>query len=198
MPTVAGGGVWGGVCEERRRPRLSHALMAAHDVQLRTIQKLTTGLSVAMQRSGKFGRRSSGRSKFARAADVVAMRTFVDFLDPRRVGTAAFGAVETNCLDEMRLLHKLRADFDKPNTHDGGVPAGIAAGNGHTAMVQLLYDLGAEANRARAGEGKRPIHSAAQNGHEKTALLLIALRAAVNAQDNEGRSPCWYAANGGQ
>ena len=91
--------------------------------------------------------------KFARAADVVAMRTFVDFLDPRRVGTAAFGAAETNCLDAMRLLHELRADFDKPNTHDGGVPAGIAAGNGHTAMVQLLYDLGAEANRARAGDG---------------------------------------------
>ena len=140
----------------------------------------------------------AGRSKFARAADVVAMRTFVDFLDPRRVGTATFGAAETNCLDAMRLLHELRADFDKPKTHDGGVPAGIAAGNGHTAMVQLLYDLGADINRARAGEGKRPIHSAAQNGHEKTALLLIALRAAVNAQDNEGRSPCWYAANGGQ
>jgi len=149
--------------------------------EIREMKRLIIELSVAV-----------ARTKFAKAVDA-AMRTFLDFIDPRQIGTSAYGAAQMNRLEAMRLLHGLRADLDKPNTTEGGPPAGIVAQFGHTAMVQLLYDLGADVHRARP-DGTRPILGAAGNGHVKTVFLLLSLRADVNTRDNEGRSACWKSA----
>ena len=122
------------------------------------------------------------------------MRAFVNLIDPRLVGTAAYGAAEVNRPEAMRKLHELRADFDKPKTTVlGSAPAHMAAQNGHTAMVQLLHDLGADVHRA-CNDGGRPIHAAAHGGHDKAVLLLLSLRASIDAQANEDRTPCWEAA----
>ena len=110
---------------------------AALQGDLRTVKRLQIELSEAV-----------AGTKFAKAADT-AMRTFLDFIDPRMKWTAAFCAAEENHLKIIRLLHELRADLDKPNTAEGAPPANVAAQQGHTAMVQLLYNLGADVHRAR-------------------------------------------------
>ena len=53
------------------------------------------------------------RTKFAKAADA-AMRTFLDFIDPRRECTAAYGAAEANRLKIIGLLHELREPGNAP------------------------------------------------------------------------------------
>ena len=128
------------------------------------------------------------RKKFAKAARA-AVRTFVDFIDPRHVGTAVYAAGCANRLEAVRLLHEMRADLDKPATDEAGATtAHIAAQQGHTAMVQLLYDLGADVHRA-ANTGDRPIHAAAQLGHDKILLLLISLRADIDSPGMIMRPP---------
>ena len=112
-------------------------LLAAFHGDLRTMHQLTIGLSVAVQQSRKFGKARGASSQLTNATHV-AKRTFVDMMDPRRVGTAVFNAVEENRIEAVRMLHGLRADLDKPNTVDGGTPAHVAAQDGYTAMVQLL------------------------------------------------------------
>ena len=101
---------------------------AAHEGDLRTPKRLPYELSVAV-----------ARTKFAKAADA-AMRTFLDFIDPREQWTAAYCAAQENHLKIIRLLHEMRADLDKPNTVNEANPTHIAAQQGHTAMVQLLYN----------------------------------------------------------
>ena len=127
------------------------------------MRKLVDGLSVAV-----------AKLKFAKEVDS-AVRVFLDFIDPRFIGTAAYSAAQENRPEAMRLLHKWRADLDKTATDEaGGAPVGLAAQLGHTAMVQLLYDLGADVHRP-SNDGVRPIHSASQCGRDKTVLLLLSL-----------------------
>jgi len=158
---------------------------AAFKGDLRTVKRLQIELSVAV-----------ARTKFAKAADA-AMRTFLDFIDPRKECTAAYCAAEGDHLKIIRLLHELRAGLDEPNTADGGTPASIAAHQGQTAMVQLLYDLGADVHRA-ANVGTRPIHDAAKAGCDEAVLLLLSLRADINWQDGLGCTPIWLAAGRGK
>ena len=55
---------------------------------------------------------------------------------------------------------------------------------------------GADVHRAR-DNGVRPIHDAARNGRDKTVLLFLSLRATVDLQGTDGRTPCWCAAYDG-
>ena len=122
------------------------------------------------------------------------MRTFLDFIDPRKQFPAAYVAAQENHPKIIRLLHEMRADLEKPNTAaKRGTPTGIAAQNGQTAMVQLLSDLGADIHRPTNG-GARPIHTAAGKGHDKTVLLLLSMRAGADSTDNTGLSVLMYAA----
>ena len=165
-----------------RAYRFAHA---AFDGDLRSMKTLAVQLSEAI-----------ARKKFAKAAKA-AVRTFVDFIDPRHPGAAVYAAAQENRLEAMRLLHELRADLDKPNTVDGASPAYIAASKGNTAMVHLLHDLGADVHRV-AKRGDRPIHASAHTGQEKTVLLLLSLRAIVDQQDNnDAKTPLLCAVGGG-
>ena len=157
---------------------------AAHEGDLRTVKRLQNELSVAVD-----------GTKFAKAADA-AMRTFLDFRDPRFHGTAVFESAAEDRLEVVRMLHQLRADLDKPNKEMGATPSTIAAQEGHRAMVQLLYDLGADVHRAR-NNGARPIHAAAVEGRNGTLFLLLSLRASTDQIDGIGRTPLIYAAIAG-
>ena len=165
----------------REQDRSYRMINAAYDGDTMTVKRLQIELSVAV-----------AGTKFAKAADA-AMRTFLDFIDPRKECTAAYVAVQENHPKIIRLLHQLRADLNKPTRKTGSAPAVIAAQQGHEAMVRLLYDLGADIHRA-AYRNARPIHSAAAMGNDKTVLILLLLRADVNVQDNVGCTPCWVAA----
>ena len=139
----------------REEDRSYRMINAALDGDLRTVKRLQVELSVAV-----------ARTEFAKAADA-AMRTFLDFIDPREEWTAAYRAAGANHPKILRLLHEMRADLDKPSTTETeAVPAHMAAQCGHTAMVQLLYDLGADVHRER-NDGARPIHSAAYHGQSR-------------------------------
>jgi len=143
---------------------------AAHKGDLLTVKRLQIELSEGV-----------ARTKFAKAADA-AIRTFLDFIDPRMIGTSAFSAAQENRHEIIRLLHELRADLDKPST-EGATPTIIAAQFGHTSMVQLLYDLGADVHRT-SNDGFPPIHTAAMHGRDETVLLLLSMRAKINDADN--------------
>ena len=74
----------------REEDRSYRMINAAHQGELRTVKRLQIELSVAV-----------ARTKFAKAADA-AMRTFLDFIDPRKQWTAAFCAAEQNHLEVIR------------------------------------------------------------------------------------------------
>ena len=154
---------------------------AAHTGDLQVVNRLQVELSVAV-----------ASTKFAKAADA-AMRTFLDFIDPRNQWTAAYVAAQENHLKIIGLLHEMRADLDKPTTIHGVTPAQIAAGHGHTAMVQFLFDLGADVHLARH-DGRRPIHTAARFGHYTTVGVLLALRTSPNWRTIGGSTPIFLAA----
>ena len=74
--------------EYARKDDRSYRMMnAAVHGDLRTVKRLHIELSVAV-----------ARTKFAKAADA-AMRTFLDFMDPRYIGTAAFSAAQESPQD---------------------------------------------------------------------------------------------------
>ena len=93
----------------RNEDRSYRLIDAAHKGDMRTVKRLQIELSVAV-----------AGTKFAKAADV-AMRTFLDFIDPREQWTPVFCAAQENQLQVIRLLHQMRADLDKPNTVEGGL-----------------------------------------------------------------------------
>ena len=100
----------------RNEDRSYRMIHSAFRGDVRTVKRLQIELSVAV-----------ARTKFAKAADA-AMRTFLDFIDPREEWTAAYCAAQENHLKIMRLLHEMRADLDKPNTvASGAAPAHVAA-----------------------------------------------------------------------
>ena len=68
----------------REQDRSYRMINAARHGDLLTVKRLQIELSVAVV-----------RTKFAKASDA-AMRTFVDFIDPRYVGTAAYSAEQEN------------------------------------------------------------------------------------------------------
>ena len=153
---------------------------AAFDGDLATMRALTDGLLAA------------ATPVLATTADV-AMRTFVDFIDPRCPGTPIFAAAQDNHIEAVRYLHELRGDLDKQTAVGGGTPVHIAAARGNLAMLQMLYDLGAGVDDASRVAGPRPIHSAAMEGKADVVAALVAMRADVHARDNKGRTPAVWA-----
>ena len=125
----------------------------------------------------------------------VAMKVFVDFVDPRWKMTAAYQAANNGSDGALRLLHGRRADLNAPTTDGeiGGRPVHIAAQKGHTGTIQLLANLRADINLRRS-DGGIALHDAARNGRVETTTLLIGLKADVNSQCNAGCTPSYDSA----
>ena len=157
-------------------------MSAAMRDDTRTMQKLIDGLVAAV-----------GEKKHVAKHSAAAVKAFVDFIDEREVGTAAFGAAENGALKALRLLHAHRADLDLDSKQEGASPSVIAAQQGRTAAIKLLADLRADVLKS-SNDGVRPLADAASGGHVDTTTLLLQLRADVDAQENEGRTACWSAA----
>jgi ankyrin repeat protein len=60
-------------------------------------------------------------------------------------------------------------------------------------IVKKLLAKGADVNTKEPQRGRTPLHIAALRGRLKAAELLIAAGADLNAKDNGGRTPLWFA-----
>ena len=138
----------------REGNRAMQLLQAAVIDDVSKIQKLTDRLLADVAKA-KF-------KKFAR----VAVRRFVNFIDPRDPWPAIYGAAQESSCKAVRLLHDVRADLDARTAESSGsVAAHIAAARGHTAMVRLLHELRADVQCRRLEDGELPIHASAVQGH---------------------------------
>ena len=80
------------------------------------------------------------RKKFAKAAKA-AVRTFVDFIDPRHVGAAVYAAGCANRLEAVRLLHEMRADLDNPATLQSVGPTRQRSYSYPYDQISILRDI---------------------------------------------------------
>ncbi|ASQ45932.1 ankyrin repeat domain-containing protein [Legionella clemsonensis] len=99
-------------------------------------------------------------------------------------------------IDYINFLHKLGADFDKPDANSV-TPIFVAAKNGHAYAVAKLYELGADPNRARIG-GATPAFVAAQMGYNEVIKILAQCRANLNQENSLGSTPAIAAAEIGR
>jgi ankyrin repeat protein len=150
------------------------------------MEKLVDGLTGAIATNKKL-----------KKAAPAAVKAFVDFIDPRGVGGAAFGAAQEGSMAAMALLHSLGADLDILSTGQGATPATIAAANGRTEIIQLLAELRANVHWCNTPCHSSTLRFATQKGHFEIVRLLLQLRADTNAQDELGNTACHDAAHFG-
>merc|ERR1712054_323246 len=104
------------------------------------------------------------------------------------MGPSAFNIV----LSEPRWANPRTADSE------GWTAIAFAANEGHAAMVEYLANVllqkGMDLKEVVDFEGCSPMHYAASGGHVDAIKALVAKGFDVNAQDNEGMTPCMNAA----
>ncbi|MDR3285689.1 MAG: ankyrin repeat domain-containing protein [Holosporales bacterium] len=104
-----------------------------------------------------------------------------DFFEAVKIGN--YEKVE-ELISNNDTLVKVLDEFEWTALH-------IAAGNGHTQVVDLLIQRGASIDATK--NGITPLHVAAGNGCTKVVNLLIQKGASINARENEGRTPLYFA-----
>ena len=85
---------------------------AAYCDDTATMQKLVDELTAALAKNKKL-----------KTSTPAAVKVFVDFIDPRDIGAAAYGAAQEGQLAAVRLLHSLGASLDIGTTDLGTSPS---------------------------------------------------------------------------
>ena len=151
---------------------------------IRKMRQLTHALSAA-----------AAKTKFAKEADF-AVRSFVDFIDPRDVATTAFAAAEGNRPEAVRLL--LEGGASVGATTGGGASAlYIACQEGQIECARLLVEAGAATDQADA-RGCTPLYVASQKGHGQCVRLLLEAGAARDQAKQDGVTPLFAACENGR
>ncbi|KAF5689763.1 ankyrin repeat protein [Fusarium circinatum] len=108
-------------------------------------------------------------------------------------------AASNGHLDVVRmLLHKWNADSDAADDI-GRTPLSYAAQDGHAGIVQELIKTGANletrSTSTYRGEGQTPLHFAVRSANCETVRVLVESGADVNSEDDEGRTPFFWASH---
>ncbi len=78
--------------------------------------------------------------------------------------------------------------------HGAKIDVMAAAALGHSAELQRLLEGDRALATLKNSHGTTPLHWAARNGHVESVHLLLEYDASIDAQDNIGCTPLWYAA----
>ena len=98
--------------------------------------------------------------------------------------------------NDKAVVEKGAEGINARGSKDGCTALHVAAGDGHTAVVEKLLEKGAEVN-VPDNKGRTPLHVAASNGHTAVVEKLLEKGAEVNRLDNKGLTPRDLAASNG-
>lgn len=105
-------------------------------------------------------------------------------------------AVRPGKIIKMRSLLEMRVDLNAAD-FSGRTALCLAAHHGDFEVVKMLCEQkGIGLDRTDRG-GRNALHYAVLNQKEEAASTLIKHGININAEDNEGRPPLWYAASNG-
>ncbi len=102
-------------------------------------------------------------------------------------------AVCNGDIQTVRALLKAKVSFRPANWYDTPLLV-LAAGRGHSEIVQALLDAGADPNK---GYARLPLHLASENGHLETVQRLINSGAQIQTEEEGGQTALMRAAAGG-
>ena len=110
--------------------------------------------------------------------------------------TLLHAAARRGNIEMARLFILGGAKVDIAN-NDGETPLGIAIIQGYDEIIELLLNKGVNPSRADERYERTPLHWAAIKGNTLAANYLLNNGSEVNAEDNVGKTPIYYAAKFG-
>ena len=101
-------------------------------------------------------------------------------------------AVRSDSISTVRILVQNGARVNVTD-ENGMTPLHNAVSNGNFEIAKFLIDNGAVVNVKDAQYGATELHIAATLGYEDIVELLIENKAKIDADDNQGKTPLYYA-----
>ena len=117
----------------------------------------------------------------------------------RNDGASALGvASQEGYIDTVNILLDNGAQIETRDKSHDHTPLWYAVASGHTDVVRALVSAGADVNTQCTYNGVSALSFASNKGHIDIVNILVDNGTEIECTDNEGRTPLWLAAAGGQ